>query len=69
VKVIFDATTGELLGAHLLGPEVTELVSTFALALTAEATEAEILETVFPHPTLSEAVHEAVEAAFPPSAG
>jgi dihydrolipoamide dehydrogenase len=69
VKVVFDATTGELLGAHLLGPEVTELVSTFALALTAEATEAEILETVFPHPTLSEAVHEAVEAAFPPSAG
>jgi dihydrolipoamide dehydrogenase len=64
VKTIFDAETGELLGAHLLGPEVTELISTFALARTLEATEAEVLATVFPHPTLSEAVHEAVEAAF-----
>lgn len=64
VKTVFDAQTGELLGAHLVGPDVTELVSTFALARTLEATEAEILATVFPHPTLSEAVHEAVEAAF-----
>lgn len=64
VKTVFDAKTGELLGAHLIGPEVTELISTFALARTLEATEAEILATVFPHPTLSEAMHEAVEAAF-----
>jgi dihydrolipoamide dehydrogenase len=64
VKTVFDATTGELLGAHLIGPEVTELIGTFALARTLEATEAEILATVFAHPTLSEAVHESVEAAF-----
>lgn len=64
VKTVFDARTGELLGAHLIGPEVTELISTFALARTLEATEAEILATVFPHPTLSEAIHESVEAAF-----
>jgi dihydrolipoamide dehydrogenase len=63
-KTIFDARTGELLGAHLFGPEVTELVHGFALARTLEATEAEILETVFPHPTLSEAMREAVLAAF-----
>lgn len=64
VKTVFDAKTGELLGAHLIGPEVTELISTFALARTLEATEAEILATVFPHPTLSEAMHESVETAF-----
>jgi dihydrolipoamide dehydrogenase len=64
VKTVFDAETGELLGAHLIGPEVTELVATFALARTLEATETEILATVFPHPTLSESVHESVEAAF-----
>lgn len=71
VKTVFDADTGELLGAHLIGPEVTELVATFALARTLEATEAEILATVFPHPTLSESVHEAVQAAFgvEPAAG
>ena len=64
VKTVFDRATGELLGAHLIGPEVTELVGTFALARTLEATEAEILATIFPHPTLSEAIHESVEAAF-----
>lgn len=64
VKTIFDAETGELLGAHMVGPEVTELISTFALARTLEATEAEILATVFPHPTLAEALHESVAAAF-----
>ncbi|MFN2428051.1 MAG: dihydrolipoyl dehydrogenase [Candidatus Binatia bacterium] len=64
VKTVFDADTGELLGAHMIGPEVTEFIGTFALALTLEATEAEILATVFPHPTLSEAVHEATAAAF-----
>ena len=66
MKTVFDADTGELLGAHMIGPEVTELIATFALARTLEATEAEILATVFPHPTLSEAVHEAVESAFTP---
>ncbi|HXC52300.1 MAG TPA: dihydrolipoyl dehydrogenase [Candidatus Limnocylindrales bacterium] len=69
VKTVFDADSGELLGAHMIGPEVTELVATFALARTLEATEEEILATVFPHPTLSEAVHESVEAAFPVMAG
>lgn len=64
VKTVFDAATGELLGAHLIGPEVTELVSTFVLARTLEATEAELLATVFPHPTLSEAIHESVASAF-----
>jgi len=64
VKTVFDADTGELLGAHLIGPEVTELIATFALARTLEATEAEILATVFAHPTLSEALHEAVESVF-----
>jgi dihydrolipoamide dehydrogenase len=64
IKTVFDADTGELLGAHMIGPEVTELVATFALARTLEATEEEILATVFPHPTLSESVHESVDAAF-----
>jgi dihydrolipoamide dehydrogenase len=64
VKTVFDARTGELLGAHLFGPDVTELVHGFALARTLEATEAELLEAVFPHPTLSEAMREAVLAAF-----
>ena len=64
VKTIFDASTGELLGAHLLGPEVTEMIQGFAIARTLEATEAELMETVFPHPTLSEAMHESVLAAF-----
>jgi len=65
VKTVFDATTGELVGAHMIGPEVTELIATFALARTLEATEEEVLATVFPHPTLSEAIGESVEAAFP----
>jgi dihydrolipoamide dehydrogenase len=64
VKTVFDAATGELLGAHLFGPEVTELIQGFALARTLEATEAELVRTIFPHPTLSEAMHEAVLAAF-----
>ncbi len=67
MKTVFDANTGELLGAHLVGPHVTELVATFALARTLEATEAEILATVFAHPTLAEAVHEATAAAFAPA--
>jgi dihydrolipoamide dehydrogenase len=64
VKTIFDARTGELLGAHLLGPDVTELIHGFALARTLESTEAELLRAIFPHPTLSESLHEAVLAAF-----
>jgi dihydrolipoamide dehydrogenase len=64
VKTVFDAGTGELLGAHLFGPEVTELVHGFAVARTLESTEAELLQAIFPHPTLSETLHEAVLAAF-----
>jgi dihydrolipoamide dehydrogenase len=64
VKTVFDAKTGELLGAHLAGPEVTELVQGFAIGKTLEATEAELMHTVFPHPTLSEALHEATLAAY-----
>ena len=64
VKTVFDATSGELLGAHLIGPEVTELIQGFGLASTLEATEAELMHTVFAHPTLSEAMHESVLQAF-----
>ena len=64
VKTIFDAVTGELLGAHMVGPEVTELIQGFAIARSLEATEAELMSTIFPHPTLSEAVHESVLDAY-----
>ncbi len=64
VKTVFDASTGGLLGAHLVGHEVTELVQGFAIARTLEATEAELMQTIFPHPTLSEAMHESVLAAY-----
>ena len=64
VKTIFDASSGELLGAHIVGAEATELIQGFTLAQTLEATEAELMATVFPHPTLSEAMHESVLAAF-----
>ena len=59
VKTVFDAKTGALLGAHMIGAEVTEMIQGFALAITLEATEAELQATVFPHPTMSEAMHEA----------
>ncbi|HET9161587.1 MAG TPA: dihydrolipoyl dehydrogenase, partial [Caulobacteraceae bacterium] len=59
VKTIFDGKTGALLGAHMIGAEVTEMIQGFAIAMTMEATEAELQGTVFPHPTLSEAMHEA----------
>jgi dihydrolipoamide dehydrogenase len=52
--------SGELLGAHMIGAEVTELIQGFTIARTLEATEAELIETIFPHPTLSETMHEAV---------
>lgn len=63
-KVIFDADTGELLGAHLAGPEVTELIHGFATAMELESTEAEIIDTIYPHPTISEVMKEAVMAAY-----
>ena len=64
VKTIFDADTGALIGAHMLGAEVTEMIQGFALAITLEATEAELHATVFPHPTMSEAMHESALDAF-----
>ena len=64
VKTVFDAKTGELLGAHMIGAEVTELIQGYAVAKTLESTEAELMETVFPHPTLSEMMHEAVLDAY-----
>lgn len=64
VKTIFDAKTGELLGAHMIGAEVTELIQGFAIAKTLETTEAELMHTIFPHPTLSEMMHESVLNAF-----
>jgi dihydrolipoamide dehydrogenase len=64
VKTIFEASTGQLIGAHMIGPEVTEMIQGFAIAMSLEATEAELIETVFPHPTISEAMHESVLAAF-----
>ena len=64
VKTVFDAKTGALLGAHMIGGEVTEMIQGFALAMTLEATEAELMATVFPHPTMSEAMHEAVLDAY-----
>jgi dihydrolipoamide dehydrogenase len=64
VKVVFDARTGELLGAHMIGAEVTELIQGYAIAMQAEATEHELMETIFPHPTLSEMMHEAVLDAY-----
>ena len=60
IKTVFDESSGELLGAHMIGPEVTELIQGYAVARSMEGTEAELLHTVFPHPTLSEAMHESV---------
>ena len=64
VKTVFDAGSGALLGAHMIGPEVTELVHGFAIAITLETTEAELMQTIFPHPTVSEAMHESVLNAY-----
>ncbi len=64
IKTVFDASTGELLGAHMIGAEVTELIQGYVIARTLETTEAELIATVFPHPTLSEAMHEAVLDAY-----
>ena len=64
VKTVFDAKTGELLGAHMVGPEVTEMIQGYGIARTLESTEAELMHTVFPHPTVSEAMHESVLDAY-----
>jgi len=64
IKTVFDAKTGELLGAHMIGAEVTELIQGYTIGKTLETTEAELMETVFPHPTLSEMMHESVLAAY-----
>jgi dihydrolipoamide dehydrogenase len=63
-KTIFDAKTGQLLGAHLVGAEVTELIQGFAIAMQLETTEEDLMHVVFPHPTLSETMHESVLAAY-----
>jgi len=64
VKTVFDAKTGELLGAHMVGAEVTELIQGYVVARQLETTEAELMETVFAHPTLSEMMHESVLGAY-----
>ena len=64
VKVVFDAKTGALLGAHMIGAEVTEMIQGYVVARTLETTEAELMHTVFPHPTISETMHEAVLDAY-----
>ena len=64
VKTIFDAKTGKLLGAHMIGAEVTELIQGYVVAMTLETTEEELMHTVFPHPTLSEMMHESVLDAY-----
>lgn len=60
IKTIFDGDTGELLGAHMVGAEVTELIQGYIIGRKLEVTEADLMETVFPHPTLSEMMHESV---------
>jgi dihydrolipoamide dehydrogenase len=64
IKTIFDAKTGELLGAHMIGAEVTEMIQGYVIARQLETTEAELMQTVFPHPTISEAMHESVLDAY-----
>ncbi|WP_370323272.1 dihydrolipoyl dehydrogenase [Henriciella pelagia] len=64
IKTIFDEKTGELLGAHMIGAEVTELIQGYVIAREGELTEAELMHTIFPHPTLSEMMHESVLAAY-----
>jgi len=63
-KTVFDAKTGELLGAHMIGAEVTEMIQGYVVGKTLETTEAELMQTVFPHPTISESMHESVLAAY-----
>ena len=63
-KTVFDAKTGQLLGAHMVGAEVTEMIQGYTIGKTLETTEAELMQTVFPHPTISESMHESVLAAY-----
>ena len=62
--VTYDKKTGELLGAHMVGAEVTEMIQGFVVGKTLETTEAELMQTVFPHPTISESMHESVLASY-----
>jgi len=64
VKTVFDAKTGELLGAHMVGAEVTEMIQGYVVGKTLETTEAELINSIFPHPTISESMHESVLAAY-----
>lgn len=64
IKTIFDAKTGELLGAHMIGAEVTEMIQGLNIAMNLETTEAELMHTVFPHPTISESIHESILDAY-----
>ncbi len=64
IKTVFDAKTGEMLGAHMIGAEVTELIQGYGIAKTLETTEIDLMHTVFPHPTISEAMHESVLDAY-----
>lgn len=64
VKTVFDEATGELLGAHMVGAEVTEMIQGYVIGKTLETTEVELMETVFPHPTISESMHESVLGAY-----
>jgi dihydrolipoamide dehydrogenase len=64
IKTVFDGATGELLGAHMVGAEVTELIQGYTIAKTLETTETELIRSIFPHPTLSETMHEAVLDAY-----
>jgi dihydrolipoamide dehydrogenase len=64
IKTIFDKKTGQLLGAHMVGAEVTELIQGFVIAMGLETTEEDLMHTVFPHPTLSEMMHESVLDAY-----
>jgi dihydrolipoamide dehydrogenase len=64
VKTVLDAKTGELLGAHMVGAEVTELIQGYVIARQLETTETDLMHTVFPHPTISETMHEAVLDAY-----
>jgi dihydrolipoamide dehydrogenase len=64
VKTIYDAKTGELLGAHMVGAEVTEMIQGYVIAKSNELTEAELMHTIFAHPTMSEMMHEAVLSAY-----
>jgi dihydrolipoamide dehydrogenase len=64
IKTIFDSKTGELLGAHMIGAEVTEMIQGFAIHKTLEGTEEDLINTIFAHPTLSEMMHESVLSAY-----